>query len=55
MLSPPRLYGLLAFIPASLIGAVLGREIVNKIPQEKFRAAISAFILLLGAKLALFP
>jgi len=55
MLSPPLLYGLLAFIPASLVGAVLGREIVNKIPQEKFRAAISAFILLLGAKLALFP
>lgn len=55
ILPQPLLYGLLAFIPASLVGAVLGREIVNKVPQERFRAAISIFILLLGAKLALFP
>ncbi|HWQ20406.1 MAG TPA: hypothetical protein VN455_11555, partial [Methanotrichaceae archaeon] len=55
MLDRPLLYGLTAFIPASLAGAVIGREMVNKMPQEKFRVAISAFILLLGAKLAIFP
>jgi uncharacterized protein len=55
ILPQPLLYGLMAFIPASLVGAVLGREVVNKIPQERFRVAISVFILLLGAKLALLP
>ena len=38
------LSGFLLFIPASLIGATIGKKGVEKIPQEKFRNFIAFFI-----------
>ena len=49
------LSGFLIFIPASLIGAMIGKRGVEKIPQEKFRNVVAVFIFLLGLKLVLFP
>ena len=49
------LSGFLLFIPASLIGATIGKKGVEKIPQEKFRNFIAFFIFLFGLKLMLFP
>jgi len=54
-LDPIILSGFLIFIPASLIGAMIGKKGVEKIPQEKFRNFVAVFILLLGLKLVLFP
>lgn len=54
-LDPVTLSGFLIFIPASLIGAMIGKRGVEKIPQEKFRNFVAVFILLLGLKLVLFP
>jgi uncharacterized membrane protein YfcA len=42
-------------VPASLIGAMLGKKGIEKIPQEKFRSFVAFFILLLGVKLVLYP
>jgi uncharacterized membrane protein YfcA len=54
-LEPVILAGFLIFIPASLIGAMLGKRGIEKIPQEKFRNFVAVFIFLLGLKLVLFP
>ncbi|RXA17810.1 sulfite exporter TauE/SafE family protein [Methanosarcina sp. MSH10X1] len=54
-LDPALLSGFLIFVPASLIGALLGKKGVEKIPQEKFRNFVAIFIFLLGLKLVLFP
>ncbi|AKB37087.1 hypothetical protein MSSAC_2497 [Methanosarcina siciliae C2J] len=54
-LDPVILSGFLIFIPASLIGAMIGKKGVEKIPQGKFRNFVAVFILLLGLKLVLFP
>lgn len=54
-LDPVILSGFLIFIPASLIGAMIGKRWVEKIPQGKFRNFVAVFILLLGLKLVLFP
>jgi uncharacterized membrane protein YfcA len=54
-LEPSILWGFLIFIPASLIGAMIGKRGVEKIPQEKFRNVVAVFIFLLGLKLVLFP
>lgn len=54
-LDPAILSGFLVFIPASLIGAMIGRKVVDKIPQEKFRNFVAIFIFLFGLKLVLFP
>lgn len=48
-------WGLLAFIPASLLGAKLAERVVARIPQEKFRLVIALFLLLAGLKLLLLP
>jgi uncharacterized membrane protein YfcA len=53
-LEPVLLAGFLIFIPASLIGAMLGKKGVEKIPQEKFRNFVAIFIFLFGLKLVLF-
>ncbi len=47
--------GFLIFIPVSLIGAVIGRKGIEKIPQEKFRNFVAVFIFIFGLKLVLFP
>lgn len=54
-LDPVLVSGFLIFIPVSLIGAVIGKRGVEKIPQEKFRNFVAIFIFLLGLKLILFP
>ncbi|KKG15072.1 hypothetical protein EO98_17105 [Methanosarcina sp. 2.H.T.1A.6] len=54
-LDPVILSGFLIFIPASLIGAMIGKKGVEKIPQGKFRNFVAVFIFLLGLKLVLFP
>jgi hypothetical protein len=48
-------WGLIAFIPASLVGAGIAKRIVDKIPQNKFRSVVALFLLLVGIKLLLFP
>lgn len=53
-LDPALSWGLIAFIPASLLGSLLGRRAVNKIPQSQFRKVIGIFLLIAGLKMALF-
>jgi hypothetical protein len=48
------MWGLLAFIPASFLGAEVAKKIVDKIPQKGFRNVITVFLLLLGIKLTFF-
>ena len=54
-LEPAILAGFLIFIPLSLIGAIIGKRGVEKIPQEKFRNFVAVFIFLFGLKLVLLP
>lgn len=54
-LDPVLVSGFWIFIPASLIGAMLGKRGVEKIPREKFRNFVAIFIFLFGLKLVLFP
>ena len=54
-LEPAILAGFLIFIPLSLIGAILGKRGIEKIPQEKFRNFVAVFIFLFGLKLVLLP
>lgn len=49
------LWGLLLFVPASLVGARLAKAVVDKIPQKHFRKVIAAFLLLAGLKLLIWP
>ncbi|MBD3180930.1 TSUP family transporter [Candidatus Poribacteria bacterium] len=49
------MWGLLAFVPASLLGAKLAKYIVEKIPQNYFRIVIAVFLFLTGLKLLLVP
>jgi hypothetical protein len=48
-------YGLFLFIPISFVGARIAKKVVDKIPQSKFRIVVGAFLLVIGAKLILFP
>lgn len=48
-------WGLLAFIPASFLGAKIAKRVVDKIPQKYFRIVIAVFLFLVGMKLLLFP
>jgi Predicted permeases len=54
-LDPVLVSGFLIFIPISLIGAMIGKKGVEKIPQEKFRNFVAIFIFLFGLKLVLLP
>lgn len=54
-LEPAILAGFLIFIPLSLIGVMIGKRGIEKIPQEKFRNFVAVFIFLFGLKLVLFP
>jgi uncharacterized membrane protein YfcA len=54
-LEPTILWGFLIFIPASLVGAMIGKRGVEKIPQEKFRNVVAVFIFLFALKLVLLP
>lgn len=50
-LEPILLWGMIAFIPASLIGAGVAKKVVERIPQRKFRFVVAAFLLLAGLRL----
>lgn len=53
---PVRLWwGLLIFIPVSFVGAEIGKKIVDRIPQEKFRIVIALFLFAVGIKFLVFP
>jgi uncharacterized membrane protein YfcA len=54
-LNPSLLWGLIIFIPASLLGSLIGRLAVKRIPQGRFRKVIMAFLLIAGLRLVLFP
>jgi len=54
-LEPILAWGLLAFIPASFLGAKIAKSVVNKIPQKHFRTVLVVFLFLVGIKLLLFP
>lgn len=54
-LEPMMAWGLLAFIPASLLGAKLAQYVVGRIPQERFRAVLFVFLALAGLKLLIWP
>lgn len=48
-------WGLLVFIPASFAGAQIAKRVVDRIPQEKFRMVVAAFLFVMGIKLIFFP
>lgn len=53
---PERMWwGLVVFIPISFVGAQIAKRVVHKIPQDKFRVVIACLLLLLGAKMIVFP
>lgn len=47
--------GMLLFVPASFVGAYIGRYFVIRIPHEKFRFVIAVFLLIMGIWLLLTP
>lgn len=47
--------GLPFFIVMSFIGVKIGKVMVEKIPQEKFRYVVAFFLLIIGIKFAIFP
>lgn len=53
-LTPELWWGMLAFIPASLVGAYGAKLLVDRIPQGKFRATVAVFLLLVGLKLLIW-
>jgi hypothetical protein len=54
-LPEPLLWGFIAFIPCSFLGAAFAKKIVDKIPQRYFRIVVAIFLLIVGLKLAIFP
>jgi uncharacterized membrane protein YfcA len=46
--------GIPFFIAATFVGAEIGKKIINKIPQKKFRMMVSVFLLLIGVRLIFF-
>ena len=50
-LSSRLFYGLLIFIPVSLLGAYIAKFIVHRIPQRQFRLLIAIFLGLIGLRL----
>jgi len=51
----PLLLGLPIFVLASFIGVKIGKVMVDRIPQEKFRYVVAFFLFVIGVKFALFP
>ena len=54
-LEPLMMFGLLIYVPASLVGSVIGKRVVERVPQDQFRIFVAAFIFLAGLDLAIFP
>jgi hypothetical protein len=42
-------------VPISLLGAEIGKKLVDRIPQEQFRRVVAVFLFVVGIKLLLFP
>jgi len=49
------LWGLPVFVLASLAGVKIGKILVDKIPEEKFRLVVAFFLFVIGVKFTLFP
>lgn len=49
------LWGMLAFVPASLIGAELAKRAVDRIAHRHFRTVIAGLLLAAGLKLVIWP
>jgi uncharacterized membrane protein YfcA len=49
------LTGLPFFVLMSFLGVKIGKVLVDKIPQEKFRLVVSIFLFIIGVKFAIFP
>lgn len=49
------LAALAAGVPASLVGALLAKRLVVRIPERQFRQVVAAFLALVGLKLLLWP
>jgi len=49
------LIGLPFFVLMSFLGVKIGKALVDKIPQKKFRLVVSIFLLIIGVKFAIFP
>lgn len=49
------LWGIAFLLPFSLVGALLAKRVVGKIPQNRYRPFVAAFLLLAGLKLLLWP
>lgn len=47
------IWGLLAFLPASYLGTRVGKSVIDRIPQQKFRYVICVFLFLASIKLIL--
>ena len=41
-------WGMLAFVPISLLGAKLAQRIVHRLPQKRFRQVVALFLFLTG-------
>ncbi len=48
-------YGMLVFVPVSLLGAYLAKRVVDRIPQGAFRLVIAVFLGLVGVRFLAFP
>lgn len=53
-LEPGLLWGMLAFIPASFLGARIAKMIIDYIPQKLFRLFITIFLAALGVYFVIF-
>lgn len=49
------IFGLLLFIPATFLGASMGKKVVYKVNEKNFRRIISVFLFLIGLKLFVSP
>lgn len=49
------LVGLPFFVLASFVGVRIGKILVDKIPQDKFRLVVAFFLFIIGVKFVLFP
>lgn len=49
------LWGLLLFVPVSFVGAKVAERIVERIPQERFRAVIATLLALIAPEAACLP
>ncbi|MBI3963418.1 MAG: sulfite exporter TauE/SafE family protein [Candidatus Kerfeldbacteria bacterium] len=54
-LDGPMTWALLAFIPISLVGARLGKALVDRIPQGRFRMVIAVALIVVGLRFLLLP